>query len=177
MELSTNKSMVLAWEQHLAPSKPKSWRKWKECWWTSLSKLERSIHGRYLDDTLLLVKPEDIDDILEQFNRFHNNIEFTVDRFDDCIPHFLDLEINHVGFSIYRKDTHTSQFMHFDNFIKWNHKVAWIRSLTSTAKRLCSHNKLSEEIKNIRRFASYNGFLQWTVSKIIMEVLSDQQQL
>ena len=131
---------------------------------------------QYVDDTLLLVKPEDIDDILEQFNKFHSNIEFTVDRFDDCIPHFLDLEIHHDGISIYRKETHTPQFMHFDSFTKWNHKVAWIRSLTSRAKRLFSYNKLSEEIKNIRRFASYNGFPRWTVNKIIKEALSNQQK-
>ena len=66
--------------------------------------------------------------------------------------------------------------MHFDCFTKWNHKVAWIRSLTSRAKRLCSYNKLSEEIKNIRRFASYNGFPRWTVNKIIKEALSNQQK-
>ena len=40
-----------------------------------------------------VIKPEDVDDILEQLNNFHKNLEFTVDRFDDCIPHFLDLEI------------------------------------------------------------------------------------
>ena len=132
-------------------------------------------YARYVDDTLLLVKPEDIDDILQRFNRFHKNIEFTVDRFDDCVPHFLDLEIHHDGISIYRKDTHTAQFMHFDSFTKWNHKVAWIKSLTSRGKWLCSHNKLSEEIKNIKRFASFNGFPRWTVNKIVKETLSNQR--
>ena len=40
-------------------------------------------YARYVDDTVLLVKPEDIDDILQQFNNFHRNLEFTVDRFKD----------------------------------------------------------------------------------------------
>ena len=133
-------------------------------------------YARYVDDTLLLVKPEDIESILQQFNKFHKNIEFTVDRFEDCVPHFLDLEIHRDGISIYRKETHTAQFMHFESFTKWNHKAAWIRSLTSRAKRLCSPNKFSEEIKNIKRFASYNGFPRWTASKIIKETLSSQQR-
>ena len=133
-------------------------------------------YARYVDDTLLLVKPEDIDNILQQFNKFHKNIEFTIDRFDECVPHFLDLEIHHDGISIYRKDTHTAQFMNFDSFTKWNHKTAWIRSLTSRAKRLCSPNKLIEEIKNIKRFASYNGFPRWTANKIVKESLDNQQQ-
>ena len=38
-------------------------------------------YARYVDDTLLLVKPEDIDDILNRFNAYHNNLEFTVDKF------------------------------------------------------------------------------------------------
>ena len=131
---------------------------------------------RYVDDTLLLVKPEDVNEILQQFNNYHRNLEFTVDRFDDCIPHFLDLELHLDGLSIYRKDTHTAQFVHHDSFTRWNHKVAWIRSLASRAKRLCSPTKLKDEIKNITRFASYNGFPRWTVKKILRENMNRQQR-
>ena len=126
-------------------------------------------YTRYVDDTLLLVKPEDIDDVLHQFNNFHRNLEFTVDKFEDCTPHFLDLEIHPDGLSIYRKETHTAQFMHFDSFVKWNHKVSWIRSLTSRAVKLCSPNKLIDELNNIKRFASYNGFPRWVSNKVIRE--------
>ena len=126
-------------------------------------------YARYVDDTLLLVKPEDIDDILQQFNNFHRNLEFTVDKFEDCTPHFLDLEIHPDGLSIYRKDTHTAQFMHFDSFVKWGHKVSWIRSLTSRAVKLCSANRLKDELKNIKRFASYNGFPRWVTNKVMRE--------
>ena len=115
-------------------------------------------YARYVDDTLLLVKPDDVNDILQKFNSFHENLEFTVDRFDDCVPHFLDLEIHPDGLAIYRKETHTAQFMHYDSFVKWNHKVSWIRSLTTRAIKLCSPNKLKEELANIKRFASFNGF-------------------
>ena len=75
-------------------------------------------YARYVDDTLLLIKPEDVEDILNEFNNYHSNLDFTVDRFDNCIPHFLDLEIHPDGLSIYRKDTHTAQFMHFSSFCK-----------------------------------------------------------
>ena len=126
-------------------------------------------YSRYVDDTLLLVKPEDVDEILHKFNSFHKNLEFTVDRFDGCIPHFLDLEIHPDGLSIYRKETHTAQFVHYDSFIKWNNKVAWICSLTSRAIRLCSTNKLKDELANIKRFASYNGFPRWITNKLVRE--------
>ena len=50
-------------------------------------------YARYVDDTLLLVNPEDVDEIVREFNSFDKNIEFTVDKFENCVPHFLDLEI------------------------------------------------------------------------------------
>lgn len=108
-------------------------------------------YARYVDDTLLLVKPEDIDDILNRFNAYHNNLEFTVDKFEDCVPHFMDLEIRPDGISIYRKETHTAQFVHFESFTKCNHKVAWIRSLCLRAKKLCTPNNLKAELDNIKK--------------------------
>ena len=58
---------------------------------------------RYVDDTLMLVKPNDIQQVLNKFNSFHKNLQFTVDTFENKIPHFLDLEIHPDGISIYRK--------------------------------------------------------------------------
>ena len=72
-------------------------------------------YARYVDDTLLLVKPHQVDGILSEFNKFHKSLEFTVDKFEDCVPHFLDLEVHRDGISIYRKETHTAQFVHYDS--------------------------------------------------------------
>ena len=111
--------------------------------------------------------PTDVDDILQEFNNFHKSIQFTVDKFENCVPHFLDLEVHRDGLSIYRKDTHTAQFTHYDSHTKWNHKIAWIRSLVNRAKKLCSPNKVATELKNIKKFASYNGFPKWIVRSVI----------
>ena len=43
-------------------------------------------YGRYADDTLVVIKPEDL-------NRVHN-VKFTLDTFNDVVPHFLDIEIH-----------------------------------------------------------------------------------
>ena len=77
------------------------------------------------------------------------------------------IEIHPDGVSVYHKETHTAQFVNYNSYTKFNHKVAWIRSLITRAKRLCSANKLNEEIRNIRKFASYNGFPKWVVNKTI----------
>ena len=126
---------------------------------------------RYVDDTLLLAKPDQIDGILAEFNKFHKNLEFTLDKFEDCVPHFLDLEIHRTGLSVYRKDTHTAQFVHYESYTKWSHKIAWIRSLVNRAKRLCTPSKLSNEVKCIKKFAAYNGFPKWIAKNIIRQSL------
>ena len=51
------------------------------------------LYARYLDDTLLLVKPEDVNGILRELNSYHNNLEFSVEKFEDSVSHFLDLDI------------------------------------------------------------------------------------
>ena len=49
---------------------------------------------RYVDDTLLLAKVEDIDPILTELNSYNKNIKFTVDRFINEDVHFLNVEIH-----------------------------------------------------------------------------------
>ena len=48
---------------------------------------------RYVDDTLLLVKHDDIDFLLDKFHSFDKDIRFTYDTFSDEPPHFLDLNL------------------------------------------------------------------------------------
>ena len=49
-------------------------------------------HIRYVDDTLLLAKDEDINPILKELNSYNKNIKFTVDRFINEDVHFLDIK-------------------------------------------------------------------------------------
>ena len=72
---------------------------------------------RYVDDTLLLIKSEDIQLVQDMFNSFHVNLCFTVDRFENEVPHFLDIKMSAQGLTIYRKNTHIEQYVHYDSFI------------------------------------------------------------
>ena len=95
-----------------------------------------------------------------------NILKFTVDKFEHETPHFLDLEIHPDGISVYREDTHTGQFVNFKSFTNWNYKIAWIRSLITRAKVLCSPNKLKQELAKIKLFASYNGHPKRIVNSV-----------
>ena len=86
---------------------------------------------RYVDDTLIVAKPSDFKTILETFNTFHPQIQFTLEEFPDNNMHFLDLQINSSDITIFRKPTHTGQYTHFSSFTPWSRKTAWIRALVN----------------------------------------------
>ena len=66
----------------------------------------KKCHCRYVNDTLVLVKEDHIDKILKTFNSFHNNLRFTVHKFENEDVHFLDLKfVNNGDINIYVKDT------------------------------------------------------------------------
>ena len=48
-------------------------------------------HTRFVDDTLLLAKEEDINYIFNKFNPFHPSLQFKIDRFDNGKVHCLDI--------------------------------------------------------------------------------------
>ena len=58
---------------------------------------------RYMDDNLVLVKVEDIDNIVKEFNSFDKIIQFAIDRFEDGIVHFHDIRINGSEKDLYYK--------------------------------------------------------------------------
>ena len=128
-------------------------------------------YSRFVDDTLLVVKAEHIPRIHNLLNQFDHNLQFTVDTFKDEIPHFLDLEISNNSLSIYRKDTHTGQYVNFSSYTPWKYKVSWITSPVSRAKQICSPNLLSKEIHRIKGYISWNGFPKQVGNRIIINVL------
>lgn len=74
--------------------------------WPNLRKLKirklldkdlMKFYGRYVDDTLVLTKPENVNKILSEFNSFHEKVRFTVENFDNNNNnnnvHLLDLRL------------------------------------------------------------------------------------
>ena len=125
-------------------------------------------YKRYVDDTLILMKPSDVQLILTKFNSFHPNLQFTVDEFSDNDIHFLDIHIHPSGTSVYRKPTHTGQYSHISSFTLWSRKIAWIRALVNRAYKICSNaTLLNNELKQIQNFMSWNGFPRKLTQKLI----------
>ena len=115
-------------------------------------------YTRFVDDTLLLLKKDDIERVKAELERFDSNLKFTYDMFETENPHFLDIEITSNGLKIYRKETFTGHYSDFSSFVPWNYRISWIRSLVYRTKRLCDHKYLKQGIREVKKFASWNGF-------------------
>ena len=108
----------------------------------------------YVDDTLLLVKDEDINPILKELNSYNKNIKFTVDRFINEDVHFLDIKIHQNNTDIYYKDTHTDQYINYRSQTPWKLKTSWIKALYHRANK----QALDKQISHIKTFTSWNGY-------------------
>ena len=48
-------------------------------------------YGRYVDDTLVVIKPEDLNRVHNALNNFNRNLKFTLDTFNDVVPPFFQI--------------------------------------------------------------------------------------
>ena len=93
-------------------------------------------YERYVDDSLLVIKPKDIR-IHHTLNKFYKNLGFTVDKFDNVVPHFLDLELRDDGIALYTKSTNTGLYVNYNSNVPWAFRVSWIKSITTRAENIC----------------------------------------
>ena len=136
-------------------------------------------YARYVDDTLVMIKEDKVESVLQQFNSFDRNLKFTVDTFEDGHVHFLDLTIdtNTGDIDVYSKPTNTGQYSHYNSFSPWNYKVAWARALFNRAKRICSTSALfrAQKIK-IGKILSWNGFPAFCRKKLLRGFAEDWEK-
>ena len=83
------------------------------------------------------------------------NLSLTYEEFTDNNDfHFLDIKITLTGTTIYRKSTHTGQYIHLSSFTPLCRKVAWVGSLFYRGHKICSnHELLQEGLQNIVKLA------------------------
>ena len=108
----------------------------------------------FVDDTLLVIKPDNVKEVHNSLNKLDKSLLFTVDMFQNKVPHFLDLELSPDGISIFRTDANTALYVNFTSFVPWTYRTSWIKTLVTRASHFCAPNKLSSEINIIKRFAS-----------------------
>jgi hypothetical protein len=104
-------------------------------------------------------------------NSVHDNIKWTFKGEVDGRINMLDLTIirqpdGTLEFDVYRKPTHTNQYIPWDSNQPLQHKGSTILSLTRRAHLLPSgppHQ--ATEHKKVHQALTLNGYLQWAIKR------------
>ena len=113
-----------------------------------------SLWKRYVDDTFVIQKEEYSNEFFQHINSIEEKIKFTAEstRADRAMP-FLDTLVTprrdgSLETRVYRKLTHTNQYLQWDSHHAINNKYSIISTLLHRAKNICSNKELLEEEYN-----------------------------
>ena len=107
---------------------------------------------RYVDDTFVKIEIKYVKDFLIHLNSIHPRIQFTHEEIKNNIISFLDIEINvkedgSIKFKIYRKNTHTDQYLNFES----NHHISQKLGIINTFQHRINNIITDEEDKTEER--------------------------
>ena len=133
---------------------------------------------RYVDDTWVLLKKSELEEFSEHINSVDNNIKFTRESLENDQLPFLDCLVRvqpdgTLRTSVYRKATHTDQYLLFNSHHPLNQKFGVIRTLHHRAKTIPStqEDKQKEE-KHLKRALHRCGYKNWTFQTALKQKTS-----
>ena len=120
---------------------------------------------RYVDDVFVLFDEctVDIQSVLQDFNCIHENLKFTLEMEADESLAFLDVCISRcsdgsVSTSVFRKCTWSGLYTHFHSFVPVQYKANLVRCLVNRVFRICTPDKLDQEVKKVYCVLESNGY-------------------
>ena len=128
------------------------------------SSYEPRIWERYVDDTFTILDRENVDDFLQHLNNQQPSIRFTMETEKDNKLAFLDTAVlrepdGRLTISVYRKPTHTDQYLAYNSHHPQSVKRGIVKCLYERAKRLVTKPSIiSEEKKHLSSVLVSNGY-------------------
>ena len=130
---------------------------------------------RYVDDVFALW-PEDqnFDVFLDELNHLAPTLKFTVEWEERSQMPFLDLRVFRYNsgfmFGIYRKPTHSNQYLHYYSWQPDHVKRSALFSLFLRAYRICDSTHLETEIDYIFSCFKKVGYPQFFIQRVLSDV-------
>ena len=129
-------------------------------------------YERFVDDTFTIIKRSVLHPFFDHMNSLHPKIQFTIEEENDGSLPFLDtlLKRNNDGtisVLVYRKPTHTDQYLQFTSNHPSSTKDAVMSSLFRRAKEIVSdENDLKRENERISNVLSENGYSVGAIKRV-----------
>ena len=128
---------------------------------------------RYVDDTFVIHKEANKQGSLQHINSVDPAIRFTVEdnKEDGSIP-FLDTIVKpevdgSLSITVYRKPTHTDQYLQRDSHHHLSAKFSVIQTLSHRASTMCSNPELlQKEKEHLRKALTNCKYPKWALDKV-----------
>ena len=129
-----------------------------------------SIWYRYVDDTFVKINRDAVTNFTHHINNIYDNIKFTCDLEKDCQLPFLDTLITKkpngsIKVSVYRKATHTDQYLDLQSHHPLEHKIIVVRTLMHRVETTVTEPSVLAVEKDLIKSALKNcGYQNWVFS-------------
>ena len=126
---------------------------------------------RYVDDTFSKLKKIHIEGFLEHLNEQHPRIKFTTETLDDNQIAFLDTLVHVLPngttkITIYRKATHTDQYLDFQSNHHVKQKIGIISTFKHRIEELVTEEKdKKKELQHVRKALKRCGHPNWSLNR------------
>jgi len=130
------------------------------------------IWKRYIDDTFTILDRGNVDSFLHHLNSQQPTIRFTMETEKESKIALLDTSVSRepdgrLTTSVYRKPTHTDQYLAYDSHHPKSVKRGIVKCLYDRAKRLVTKSSvISEEKKHLSSVLVSNGYPSSFVQKL-----------
>ena len=136
---------------------------------------------RFVDDTFIIIKKSSKESFLQHLNSVDDNIHFTCEEpNEDGSIAFLDMLITpdqngRLNISVYRKLTHTDQYLHWDSHHAISSKYSVAGTLFHRARTVCSTpGGLQKEMKHLHQSLSRCNYPDWDINRVKLRTTSTQ---
>ena len=128
---------------------------------------------RFVDDTFVVIKKCHQEEFFHHINSIEDSIQFTAEatQADGTLP-FLDVLVipqpdGSISTAVYRKPTHTNQYLQWDSHHEISAKYSVISTLFHRAKEVCStKQQLDDEQDHIKQALSACKYPKWALNRV-----------
>ena len=159
---------------------------WQTSTWKNLKPEPYSHHQtplycgrRFVDDTFVIMKRCCREEFLQHLNSVNKNIQFTAEEPgpEGALP-FLDILIKpdqegRLHTTVYRKPTHTDQYLHWDSLHPVSSKYSVVGTLHHRANTICSDQQLlKEEEDHLTKALMKCKYPRWALNRVKIKMNS-----
>lgn len=144
----------------------------RKFYYSIVKPLNLLVYLQYVDDSISIVPLNQINTILDKFNRFHPDLNFTFEIEVDSKISFLDLLIiknpcGSLSFDLYVKPTDSGRFINYFSQCPFIYKINTLYYFLRRIHSLCDESYSVRNIDAFRRAALSNSYPLHVINSVI----------